>query len=238
MQIFCDESGGADPANELFLVAAVVLPPAGAKRLLKSFCKAVRWKGAEVKGHSLAPGQRRVFFDLLNREAELGSVVVSCGRRDPLGGWAMAALAESELYGHLLREACSGLAGAGAGPLTITPDGGRYKRAELSAIAAGLAEAVQAGAEAQRKVRVGFGDSASLPGLQVADVVANTVFQALGGTAAAEVASALLEPLRSSGRLSLRLVELAGCRPAWLEAARNVEKPPEGGFWESVGVSS
>lgn len=238
MQIFCDESGGADPANEIFLVAAVMLSATGATRSLKSFRKAVNWKGSEIKGHSLTLEQRRVFFDLLNREADLDSVVVSCGRRNPLGGWAMGTLPESQLYSHLLREACLGLIRPGFVPRTITPDGGRYKRAELNTIKADLAGAVQVNVASPHEVRVSFEDSASFPGLQIADVIANTVFQALGNTAASEFANELLGPLRSSRRLTLRPVELVGCRPAWLEATQNAEKPPEGGFWESIGVSS
>lgn len=237
MQIFCDESGGADPTNEVFLTAAVVLPTGDAARLLKSFHKAARWDG-EVKGNRLTPEQRRLFFDLLRKQSELGSVVVSCGRRDPLGGWAMGALHEPELYGHLLQEACLSLVGSDARSVTITPDGGRYKKAELSIIGAHLEEAVRESAAPASKVTVSFENSASLPGLQVADVVANTAFQALGSTAGSELAGNLLEPLRASGRLTLRHVELVGRRPTWLSRSQNTEKPPEGGSLGSIGVSS
>lgn len=238
MQIFCDESGGTDPANELFLAAAVVLPASGATRLLKSFRKAARWGGAEVKGHLLTPGQRRVFSDLLGRQDELGSVVVGYGRRDPVGGWAMGALPEPELYGHLLQEACPGLVRPASRHVTITPDGGRYKKAELGAIAARLAEVMRGHGAVARKVTVSFEGSATLPGLQVADVVANTAFQALGTTTGAVVANGLLEPLRATGRLVVRPVELAARRPAWLGRGRDAEKPPEGGLLVGVGGPS
>ena len=86
MQIFCDESGGIDPTTDLFLAAAVAIPPNGATRLLKSFSKATGRKGREVKGHRLTLEQGRVFFDLLCREDDLGSTVVSCSRRTLVGG--------------------------------------------------------------------------------------------------------------------------------------------------------
>ena len=177
MQIFCDESGGADPANDLFLAAAVAILPFGATRLLKSFRKATAWKGSEVKGHRLSPEQRRVFFDLLVRQEDLGSVVVSGSRRTPVGGWAMGALSEPEPYVHLLREECVALVPAISRHVTITPDGGRYKRSELRRIARHLATEVRHRLPTS-PVTVSLADSASTAGLQVADVVANTAFQA------------------------------------------------------------
>lgn len=218
MQIFCDESGGTDPANDLFLAAAVAISSNGATRLLKSFRKATGWKGGEVKGHRLTPEQRRVFFDLLTRQEDLGSVVVSCSRRMPVGGWAMEALSELELYGYLLREACVGLVPATSRHVTITPDGGRYKKSDLHRIALHLATEVQQRSPAA-PVAVSFEDSAAIAGLQVADVVANTAFQAQAVAANAELAEALLTPLRVKGRLIMRPVEIADARPAWLRGA-------------------
>lgn len=216
MQVFCDESGGADPANDLFLVAAVAIPPAAATRLLKSFRKAAAWKGGEVKGHRLGPEQRRVFFDLLMRQEGLGSVVVSCSRRSLVGGWAMGALSEVELYGHLLREACVALVPAASRQVTITPDGGRYKRSELHRIAWHLAAQVAHRRPTTLPVAVSFADSASTAGLQVADVVVNTAFQAQMASASADRAEALLAPLRVRGRLIMRSLEIADGRPEWL----------------------
>ncbi len=218
MQIFCDESGGTDPANDLFLAATVAIPLTGATRLLKSFRKATRWTGGEVKGHRLTPEQRRVFFDLFCREDDLGSIVVSCSRRTLVGGWAMGALSEIELYGHLLREACVDLVPATSQHVTITPDGGRYKKSELHKIALHLAREVQQRSPAA-PVTVSFADSASVAGLQVADVVANTAFQAQTVAANAELAGTLLAPLRLTGRLVMRPVEIADGRPAWLSSA-------------------
>ena len=68
----------------------------------------------------------------------------------------------------------------------------------------------------RRRTSVSFENSVSVPGLQIADVVANTAFQSLGATPAAAQAETLLHPLRSSGRLTLRPVALPGCHPTWL----------------------
>ena len=225
MQIFCDESGGVDPANDVFLVAAVALPPNTATRLLKSFRKAARWRDTEVKGHFLTPEQRRVFFNLL-QQIDMGSIVVSCSRGDGIGGWAMGALSERTIYTHLLREACLGLIGSVSDPLTITPDGGRYKKTDLNRIAGELTGSVRDLAASVPRVTVGFADSSSLPGLQIADVIANSVFQVVRDVEISNIAAPLLTPLTRSGRLTLRAVELASLRPPWLSEGQKAEKPP------------
>lgn len=218
MHVFCDESGGPNLAEDTFLVAAVTISGANATRLLKSFRKAVSWTEAEIKGHALRRDQRRIFFDLIHRESDFGAVVVSCQRGEALGGWAMGALPEITLYRHLLCEACRTSGEPGIEPLTITPDGGRYKRVDLRKIESDLVDAAKDWTIDWRRTRVRFQNSASVPGLQVADVIANTAFQALGNTPAAAYARELLLPLGSSGRLILRPIELAACRPPWLTA--------------------
>lgn len=217
-QVFCDESGGSDAANAVFLTAAVAISAAHATRLLKSFRKATGLDG-EVKGHRIALGQRAIFVDLLAKQPDVVSAVVACSRLDAVGGWAMGALPEVELYRHLLAEACVALPGLDtARHLTVTPDRPRYKKSQVEPVRAGLTRAVAARHPAAR-VAVGFGDSAELPGLQVADVVANSVFQSLVPSAATEAVARLLAPLVARGVLHIRRVQLEGTCPEWLVSA-------------------
>ena len=215
MHVFCDESGGTDLSNEVFLVAAVAVSGAHATRLVKSFRKATDWTDTEIKGHALGPDQRQVFFDLLAREVDVRSIVVSCQRRQALGGWAMSNLSELNLYQRLLCEACEEVPRFSIEPLTITADGGRYKRADLRKVEDRVRHVAERWSASPRRTMMSFRDSASWPGLQIADVVANTAFRGLGGTPAAIHADELLSPLRRSGRLILRSVALADCRPEW-----------------------
>ena len=128
VQVFCDESGGSDPANAAFLVAAVAIPAADATRLVKSFRKATGFTG-EIKGHRFSFAQRATFLDLLAKQRDAVSVVVACQRRTAVGGWAMGALREAELYGLLLAEACVSLPHLDqARHIVVTPDQSRYKR--------------------------------------------------------------------------------------------------------------
>ena len=137
-QVFCDESGGSDAANAVFLTAAVAISPANATRLLKSFRKATGVTG-EIKGHRLTLAQRTVFLDLLARQPNAVSAVVACSRLDAVGSWAMGVLPEVELYRHLLAEACVALPGLdAAGHLTVTPDRPRYKKAQIEPVRASL----------------------------------------------------------------------------------------------------
>lgn len=212
LHVFLDESGGADAANDTFLAAAIAIAPHDAARLLRSYRKATKTTG-EVHGHQLDRRQRGIFLDLLGREAV--AVVVACQRRERLGGWAMAELPEVDLYGHLLAEACTALPGFGdAGPLTAVLDRPRYAAVYLPAIRARLIATL-----APRhglRVAVEIGDSQADPGLQVADVVANSVFQMLGGTG---TTGDLLRPLLVSGRLAIAPLRMAATRPGWIAEA-------------------
>jgi hypothetical protein len=202
--IFCDESGGTDKASGAFVAAAVSIVPGEANRLVRRFRKAARIT-SEVKGHRLTARQRWIFFDMLSAQTDLGGVAVTCGHFEPLGAWAIHHLREIDLYGYMMTEACRAL----PAHTTVTLDGGRYKKAPADVVRQAIARAT--GAE-----QVAFGDSATLAGLQVADVIANTVFQSLGSGEAAEAAKAILAMLTGTGRLSIQSVRLDGVRPAWL----------------------
>jgi hypothetical protein len=212
MQIFCDESGGTDAGKDLFVVAAVAIDGGAAGRLLKSFRKATRIAG-EIKGSTLGLVQRRLFFDLLAREPAAMAAVRMCSRAEALGGWAMDALHEADLYGHLLGEACCALPPL-AGSVTVTPDGGRYKKALYERLVPPTVAAIAAHHGGQVSLR--FVASHDLPGVQIADVVSNSVFHAHTAAGTAEQVAAMLEPLRSDGRLLVAPAQLVAVRPAWL----------------------
>ena len=216
--VYCDESGGSDAANTTFLAAAVSILPADAQRLMKDFRKATGIAG-EVKGHRLRAEQRAIFFDLLGKRTGIASVVVTCSRGHPIGGWAIGELPEVDLYGHLLAEACAAIPNVdAAGHVTVTPDGGRYKKAQLAAVRHHVARAVT-DRHPLARVHVEFGDSGAIPGLQVADVIANSVFQSLGTTGTAETAGRLLAPLVAIGTLTISGIRLEGVVPTWMRKA-------------------
>lgn len=211
MQIFCDESGGTDPANALFLVAAVRIDGTAATRLVKAFRTTAGHSG-ELKGFRLTLPQRQLFFDLLLKTEGL-AVAVVCDRREPAGGWAMGVLPETDVYEHLLGNACCSLPPLG-GPATVTADGGRYKRAFYGELISRLVPTI--GAHHQGRSSLLFANSAASSGIQVADVVANTVFHARGPDDGAEQAQVLLQRLIDDGRLTIASAQFDGVRPSWL----------------------
>jgi len=213
VQIFCDESGGTDAVNDLFLVAALAIVPGEAVRLIKSFRKATKLK-AEIKGHELAYPHRRIFFELISSTGAFDSVVVSSSRHHQVGGWAMGSMTEAQLYSHLLLESCLGVLKTDSPHLTITPDGGRYKKTQCHSIAGQITKALMP--ERVGRASVQFQSSSEFASLQVVDVIANTAFQALGNSSSAEAAREILDPLLANGRIVFRHVELKGVRPDWL----------------------
>lgn len=211
MHVFCDESGGAGRDDSLFLAVAVPLAADRAARLMKSFRKATGLRG-EVKGSRLSDRDRALFLDLLGRNAVPAATAVVCSGHDPLGNWAIGALDEQELWAELMVE-CSLPLGTGAASLAVTVDrryhGSQGQRAQRR-IAAALAN--RSGAN---RITVQFVDSAASDGVQIADILANTVYRDL---TAARARRGFAEGL-AAGLVAVRPLELKDRRPHWLEPA-------------------
>ena len=92
----------------------------------------------------------------------------------------------------------------------MTLDGGRYAKSQLGAIRQPIVQALR-----HAEIRIGFGDSTAVAGLQLVDVIVNTVFQSLR-TGDDNGARESLRPVIEGGRMSLRHVKLEGLRPNWL----------------------
>lgn len=214
MHIFCDESGGTDPANHVFLVAAIAIDPSVARRSIKALSKALRVRG-EIKGHDLSLPQRSIFFDILGRCLDVSMTVIVCGRADGVGAWAMAALDEAVVYGALVEEACSALRVPTDGRVSVTLDGGRYPKGKAEAVRRVLTEQIGI-ARSGCRLNVSYADSATVSGIQVADIIANSVYQSLGRSAIAPHVMDLMRPLIDAGRLTIRSAELIRLRPGWL----------------------
>lgn len=207
MHIYCDESGGTDAASGEFLISAVLILPSDADRLVRAFRKKVRL-GEEIKGHKLLPEARRRFFSLL-AEYDHAACVSGCVRSDRAGGMVMRTQPEIRIWGELLAHALvQPVFARGAG---VTVDQPRYSKE---------ARAHEMGRLADRlATRWGWrwsihaGDSRRFPGLQIADVVANTCLHAARGGEDGEPYRALL----ALANVQLVLTPPAGLVPAWAE---------------------
>lgn len=211
MKIFCDESGGFGGKEHSFLVSAVRMPDHEAGRLMKRLRKTSDVRD-EIKGTSLTEKQRVTFFDML-REIDPVSAVVTCQKTSVLGSIAKSRPGH-EVFEDLLVEACGRLIDLDA-PVRIMADGGRYKKTIHGQLAINAAERLtRAGLAA---AIVDFGRSEKMAGIQVADIIANTVYKASPG--------GVFDPTSPYGRLvqSANIVVLPAIlpsvRPAWMKIA-------------------
>ncbi len=217
MHLYCDESGGTD--GDLFCVSALRLDPRHAERALKSFRRSVGWEG-EVKGHALDTNARQLLLDLTFKTPGAAAVVV-CDSRTSLGGWAAGTIVpEPRLRRELLTEACV-LAMAdvpGTPCVGVTIDGGRYTKAVLSDERAHLEGVLRARGllTAPPHPRlVAHLTSEQHPGLQLTDVLANTVHRLLRSSKPGQLPSLNGLPEALAERLQVRHVALALHRPDW-----------------------
>ena len=214
MHIYCDESGGFDGDKHSLIIGAVQIGAADAGRLIKQFRKATGLRN-EIKGGLLSASQRETFFSMLGG-AEGVSTAISCRRASPLGGWASRSLSEHEVYSHMLIEACEMIVGNEALPfINIVADGGRYSKVKLEAVRETVVTAL---GKSGSKVSLEFASSVATQGVQVADIVSNTVYQATSASDALGAHSDILLPLIACNRLRISRATLSTVKPTWLAA--------------------
>ncbi|MBC7906558.1 MAG: hypothetical protein H7Y60_07400 [Rhodospirillaceae bacterium] len=208
MHIYSDESGGSDRACQEFVVSAVLIAPEAAARVVRQFRKRAQPRIiGEIKGHQLSPMQRALFFRLLCETGMTVAVAAVSRRSDAVGGWAMRHLPEHELWRELAVEAIGALPAGKA--IGVTVDRGRYSKETLTRCCHEIAGRV----ETLGGAAIRIGGSEVTAGLQVADVIANTVYH--------------LNADGRDGPLARELIAVAGIRvltlsmaeraPGWLQ---------------------
>lgn len=218
MHLYCDESGGTD--GELFCVSALRLDPRLAERALKSFRRRVGWEG-EVKGHALDSKSRRLLLDLTFKTPGAAAVVV-CDSRTSFGGWAASTLVpEARLRRELVVEACVlSMADVPGTPCAgVTIDGGRYTKAVLAEerayIECVLSQLGVLTSPPHPRLVAHF-PSEQHPGLQLTDVLANTVHRLLHSAEPGSAPDFSGLPDVLTERLQVRHASLTHRRPLWL----------------------
>ncbi len=214
MNIFCDESGGFDGDKHSFVIGAVQITSGDASRLIKQFRKASGIRD-EIKGGLLLARQRSIFFSMLG-DTEGISAAVACHKQSQLGGWASRCFAEHEVFAHMMIEVCQKLIVNAAPPfVNIVADGGRYSKGTLEKIRDTVCDALSfAGA----RISVDFVSSAETHGVQVADVVSNTVYQATPKGILFTEHQDILSPMMAGNRLFVSNATLSLIRPSWIAA--------------------
>ncbi|MCW0198279.1 DUF3800 domain-containing protein [Sphingopyxis sp.] len=197
MTIYCDESGGLNTGAMTF--AAVMLSPDAAAAIHARF-RAVTGLRGELKGSRISLTERAYLLELFDRAG--GRAWVAVAKRDNLAPPADGRLAtDLALYTALLDLAVSSWLPETGGVCTdVVIDDGRYD----PVILAGVRETIQAGLAGWGQASLA--DSRRSDGVQIADVIANSLFNVEIGSPRAHRIGVILEPMLASR--AIRIAEL------------------------------
>lgn len=197
MTIYCDESGGLNTGVMTF--AAVMLSPDAAAEIHARF-RAVTGLRGELKGSRISLTERAYLLELFDRAG--GRAWVAVAKRERLAPPADGKLpTDLGLYTALLDLAVSSWLPETGGVCTdVVIDDGRYD----PTILAGVRESVQAGLAGWGQASLA--DSRRSDGVQIADVIANSLFNIEIGSPRAHRIGVILEPLLASR--AVRIAEL------------------------------
>lgn len=166
MPIYCDESGGLSAGAMTF--AAVSIEAAAADTLLLRF-KAVTGLRGEMKGSRISLVERALFFELLERFG--GRAIIGETRRDRLApGVRQEKDLDLKTYTALLEHVVEAWLPESGGCAEVVIDDGRYDAGRLSLVRQDIAAMLGTCGRARLE------DSKRSAGVQIADVIANSVF--------------------------------------------------------------
>lgn len=197
MTIYCDESGGLNAGVMTF--SAVMLTPQTAAEIHTRFRSVTGLRG-ELKGSRISIVERAWLLELFDRAG--GRAWVAVAKRDTLaqnpGGTLPSDLA---LYAALLNSAVGHWLPETGGVCTdVVIDDGRYD----PTILAHVREDIQAGLG--QWGRASLADSRRSDGVQIADVIANSLFNVTIGSPRAHRIQRIIDPLLASK--AIRVAEL------------------------------
>ena len=197
MTIYCDESGGLNAGAMTF--SAVMLTPQAATEIHERFRGVTGLRG-ELKGSRISIVERAYLLELFDRAG--GRAWVAVAKRDKLaqnpGGTLPSDLA---LYAGLLNLAIGRWLPETGGVCTdVVIDDGRYD----PKILAHVREEIQEGLG--QWGRASLADSRRSDGVQIADVIANSLFNITVGSQRAHRIQRILDPMLASK--AVRIAEL------------------------------
>ena len=197
MTIYCDESGGLNAGVMTF--SAVMLTPKAAADIHARFRDVTGLRG-ELKGSRISIIERAYLLELFDRAG--GRAWVAVAERDKLaqnsGGTLPSDLA---LYAALLNLAIGRWLPETGGVCTdVVIDDGRYDPKILGHVR----EEIQAGLGGWG--RASLADSKRSDGVQIADVIANSLFNVTIGSPRAHRIQRSIEPMLASK--AIRVAEL------------------------------
>lgn len=210
MPIYVDESGGISAGA--MTMAAVEIDALDAERLLDRFRTVTGLRG-ELKGSRIDLVQRALFFELLERFK--GRARVRVVQSDLLGR-APDAPTDFETYVALLKQLVEDWLPETGGCASFIVDEGRYSALVLEQVRLDIVTMLANFGTARME------NSSRCPGIQIADVIANSYYNLAIGSGRSHRIAAIVEPFVHSHILRSRPlthVAAAPVTPAILDAA-------------------
>lgn len=192
MPIYIDESGGLSAGA--MTMAGVEIAEEDADRLLRRF-KAVTGLRGELKGSRIDLVQRALFFELLERFHGRGRI---CVLQTELLGNAADRPTDFEAYVALMRQLVSDWLPETGGCASFIVDEGRYSALVLEEVRLDIAAMLANFGTARME------NSARCPGIQIADVIANSYFNLAIQSGRSHRIAAIVEPFVQSHILRSR----------------------------------
>lgn len=193
MALYCDESGAL--ATGAMTFAAVAIAPADADAVLLRF-KAITGLRGELKGSRISPVERGLLFEILaQREAHAWIAVADIHllTRAKANGSS-----DRQLYSALLDTAIAAwMPTTGGDCADVFIDEGRYDSAILARVRSDIQVLLGHWGKAA------MADSRRCAGIQIADVIANSMFNLTMASRRARRIRAIIQPWLDDGRMKV-----------------------------------
>ena len=196
MPIYCDESGGV--GRGVMTLAGLSIDAADAEKTLARFREVTGLTG-ELKGSRIDLAERALLFEILNDAIWSATVGIAISALVPEQG-SDRGDHDVTIYVQLLEDVISAMVPATDGCVSVFMDDGRYGPETLALVRKDIAAIIGPCGQAQLEL------SHRLPGLQIADVIANTFFNRAMVTERQARMAAIVAPYLESGQVRLRLL--------------------------------
>lgn len=180
MPIYCDESGGVSAG--VMTLAAVYISESNSEKLLARF-RTVTGLHGELKGSRIDYTERGLFYELFDRFDAYG-IIATIDLRGPERMGLVLPEQDYGVYAELMARAVSTQLSAPDRRDTVIVDEGRYNYQTLELVRSGINALLRQSGDAaghQTQFVTQFADSRRCPGVQIADVVANTFYNLMVG---------------------------------------------------------
>ena len=196
MPIYCDESGGV--GRGVMTLAALSIEPGAAETVLNRF-REVTGLPSELKGSRIDLAERALLFEILKPTDWSATIGIAISALAPKQGTDRGDL-DIAIYAALLEDVIGAVLPAVGSCASVVIDDGRYGPETLALIRNDIAKVIGPCGSAQLEL------SHRLPGLQIADVIANTFFNRALVTERQARMAAIVAPFLESGKIRLRLL--------------------------------